>query len=104
MTIVLFVIGFLDLGRSHSGAVWAQASLMDIWTFGMSFIPLPLPSLKPYLTPNSLPNDRRPYLFRHHLRNILHPSARTYNRNSDSGSSWGFHRVHSCHAVHAKFR
>ncbi|CZR62573.1 probable maltose permease [Phialocephala subalpina] len=33
MTILLFIIGFLDFGRSHSGAVWAQATLMDIWTF-----------------------------------------------------------------------
>lgn len=33
MTILLFIIGFLDFGHSHSGAVWAQASLMDIWTF-----------------------------------------------------------------------
>lgn len=33
MTIILFIIGFLDFGRSHSGAVWAQATLMDIWTF-----------------------------------------------------------------------
>lgn len=33
MTIILFVIGFLDIGRGKSGAVWAQASLMDIWTF-----------------------------------------------------------------------
>jgi SP family general alpha glucoside:H+ symporter-like MFS transporter len=33
MTIILFIIGFLDFGRSNSGAVWAQASLMDIWTF-----------------------------------------------------------------------
>ncbi|RDW62279.1 MFS transporter-18 [Coleophoma cylindrospora] len=33
MTLVLFIIGFLDLGRSHKGVVWGQASLMDIWTF-----------------------------------------------------------------------
>ena len=33
MTLLLFIIGFLDLGRSHSGAIWAQATLMDIWTF-----------------------------------------------------------------------
>ncbi|GAB7354889.1 hypothetical protein MBLNU459_g5527t1 [Dothideomycetes sp. NU459] len=33
MTIVLFIIGFLDLGSHKSGAVWAQATLMDIWTF-----------------------------------------------------------------------
>jgi SP family general alpha glucoside:H+ symporter-like MFS transporter len=33
MTAILFVIGFLDFGRSKSGVVWAQASLMDIWTF-----------------------------------------------------------------------
>jgi SP family general alpha glucoside:H+ symporter-like MFS transporter len=33
MTILLFIIAFLDFGRSKSGAVWAQASLMDIWTF-----------------------------------------------------------------------
>ena len=33
MTIVLFIIGFLDFGRSNSAVVWAQASLMDIWTF-----------------------------------------------------------------------
>ncbi|PCG89411.1 Major facilitator superfamily domain, general substrate transporter [Penicillium occitanis (nom. inval.)] len=33
MTIILFVIGFLDLGRDNTGVVWAQASLMDIWTF-----------------------------------------------------------------------
>lgn len=33
MTLLLFVIGFLDFGRGNSGVVWAQASLMDIWTF-----------------------------------------------------------------------
>ncbi|KAE8450476.1 hypothetical protein EG329_006206 [Mollisiaceae sp. DMI_Dod_QoI] len=33
MTIILFIIGFLDLGRSHRGAIWAQATLMDVWTF-----------------------------------------------------------------------
>ncbi|KIM98710.1 hypothetical protein OIDMADRAFT_181961 [Oidiodendron maius Zn] len=33
MTLLLFIIGFLDLGHSHSGAIWAQATLMDIWTF-----------------------------------------------------------------------
>jgi len=33
MTILLFIIAFLDFGRSKSGAVWAQASLMDVWTF-----------------------------------------------------------------------
>lgn len=33
MTTILFVIGFLDFGRSQSAVVWAQASLMDIWTF-----------------------------------------------------------------------
>ncbi|KAA8651006.1 hypothetical protein EYZ11_004298 [Aspergillus tanneri] len=33
LTLILFVIGFLDIGRDISGAVWAQASLMDIWTF-----------------------------------------------------------------------
>lgn len=33
MTIILFVIGFLDFGRDNSAVVWTQASLMDIWTF-----------------------------------------------------------------------
>ncbi|PMD33014.1 putative maltose permease [Hyaloscypha variabilis F] len=33
MTLLLFIIGFLDFGRHHSGAIWAQATLMDIWTF-----------------------------------------------------------------------
>jgi MFS transporter, SP family, general alpha glucoside:H+ symporter len=33
MTAILFIIAFLDFGRSKSGAVWAQASLMDTWTF-----------------------------------------------------------------------
>ena len=33
MTVLLFIIAFLDFGRIKSGAVWAQASLMDIWTF-----------------------------------------------------------------------
>src|SRR3954471_4496412 len=33
MTTILFIIAFLDFGRSKSGAVWAQASLMDTWTF-----------------------------------------------------------------------
>jgi SP family general alpha glucoside:H+ symporter-like MFS transporter len=33
MTILLYIIGFLDFGRSHDGAIWAQATLMDIWTF-----------------------------------------------------------------------
>ena len=29
----MFVIGFLDLGSHPVGATWAQASLMDVWTF-----------------------------------------------------------------------
>ena len=33
MTVILFVIGFLDFGRNSTAVVWAQASLMDIWTF-----------------------------------------------------------------------
>lgn len=33
MTTLLFIIAFLDFGRSKSGAIWAQATLMDIWTF-----------------------------------------------------------------------
>ena len=33
MTTILFIIGFLDFGRNASSVVWAQASLMDIWTF-----------------------------------------------------------------------
>lgn len=33
MTIILFIIAFLDLGHRKSGAIWAQATLMDIWTF-----------------------------------------------------------------------
>ena len=33
MTVLLFIIAFLDFGRIKSGAVWAQASLMDNWTF-----------------------------------------------------------------------
>jgi SP family general alpha glucoside:H+ symporter-like MFS transporter len=33
MTIIFFIIGFLDFGRAQSGAVWAQATLMDVWTF-----------------------------------------------------------------------
>lgn len=33
MTTILFIIGFLDLGKHASGAIWAQATLMDIWTF-----------------------------------------------------------------------
>lgn len=33
MTTLLFLIGFLDFGFTHSAVVWAQASFMDIWTF-----------------------------------------------------------------------
>ncbi|KAJ6442365.1 maltose permease [Purpureocillium lavendulum] len=33
MTILLFVIGFLGIPKGNKGAVWALASLMDIWTF-----------------------------------------------------------------------
>jgi SP family general alpha glucoside:H+ symporter-like MFS transporter len=33
MTLLLFIIGFLDLGAHASPAIWAQATLMDIWTF-----------------------------------------------------------------------
>lgn len=33
MTLILFVIGFLDFGHSLTSVIWAQASLMDIWTF-----------------------------------------------------------------------
>ncbi|KAH8812770.1 putative MFS transporter [Xylogone sp. PMI_703] len=33
MTVIFFVIGFLDFGRAHSAEVWAQATLLDVWTF-----------------------------------------------------------------------
>jgi SP family general alpha glucoside:H+ symporter-like MFS transporter len=36
LTVMLFIIGFLDLAPhygSNQGVIWAQASLMDIWTF-----------------------------------------------------------------------
>ncbi|KKY21706.1 putative maltose permease mal31 [Phaeomoniella chlamydospora] len=33
MTTILFIIGFLDIGHRKTGAIWAQATLMDIWTF-----------------------------------------------------------------------
>ncbi|KAH0133086.1 putative maltose permease, partial [Aureobasidium melanogenum] len=33
MTVILFTIGFLDIPRHNTGAIWAQATLMDIWTF-----------------------------------------------------------------------
>lgn len=33
MTIVLLVIGFLSINQSSKPIIWAQASLMDIWTF-----------------------------------------------------------------------
>ncbi|KAG8411800.1 hypothetical protein J3459_016297 [Metarhizium acridum] len=33
MTVLLFVIGFLSIPKHNTGAIWAMASLMDIWTF-----------------------------------------------------------------------
>lgn len=33
MTVLLFVIGFLGIAKHNTNAVWAMASLMDIWTF-----------------------------------------------------------------------
>ncbi|QPG98007.1 hypothetical protein C2857_007145 [Epichloe festucae Fl1] len=33
MTVLLFVIGFLSLPKDSKGAIWAMASLMDLWTF-----------------------------------------------------------------------
>jgi len=33
MTLLLFVIGFLSIPADNRGAVWAMATLMDIWTF-----------------------------------------------------------------------
>jgi SP family general alpha glucoside:H+ symporter-like MFS transporter len=36
LTVILFIIGFLDLTPNYTtnrGVIWAQASLMDIWTF-----------------------------------------------------------------------
>ncbi|KAG5952839.1 hypothetical protein E4U53_007771 [Claviceps sorghi] len=33
MTILLFVIGFLSIPQHNKGAIWAMASLMDLWTF-----------------------------------------------------------------------
>ncbi|KAK4143503.1 general substrate transporter [Dichotomopilus funicola] len=33
MTILLFVIGFLSIPTNNTAAVWAMATLMDIWTF-----------------------------------------------------------------------
>lgn len=33
MTVILFVIGFLSIPTNNTGAIWAIATLMDIWTF-----------------------------------------------------------------------
>jgi hypothetical protein len=33
MTLLLFIIGFLSIPTGNTGAIWAMASLMDIWTF-----------------------------------------------------------------------
>lgn len=33
MTVLLFVIGFLDLGAHKKGQIWAQATCLDLWTF-----------------------------------------------------------------------
>lgn len=33
MTIILFIIGFLSIPVNDTGAIWAMATLMDIWTF-----------------------------------------------------------------------
>ncbi|KAG5930817.1 hypothetical protein E4U60_006795 [Claviceps pazoutovae] len=33
MTALLFVIGFLSMPKYNTGAIWAMASLMDVWTF-----------------------------------------------------------------------
>ena len=33
MTTLLFIIGFLSIPTNNTGAIWAMASLMDIWTF-----------------------------------------------------------------------
>ncbi|KAF4457078.1 Sugar inositol transporter [Fusarium albosuccineum] len=33
MTTLLFVIGFLSIPKNNKAAVWAMASLMDVWTF-----------------------------------------------------------------------
>lgn len=33
MTLLLFIIGFLSLPTGNRAAVWAMATLMDIWTF-----------------------------------------------------------------------
>lgn len=32
MTIILFIIGFLSILISNNGAVWAMATMMDVWT------------------------------------------------------------------------
>ncbi|KAK4235189.1 general substrate transporter [Achaetomium macrosporum] len=33
MTLLLFVIGFLSIPAGNRGAIWAMATLMDVWTF-----------------------------------------------------------------------
>lgn len=33
MTAILFIIGFLSIPSNNTGAIWAMASMMDIWTF-----------------------------------------------------------------------
>ncbi|KAG6006882.1 hypothetical protein E4U21_006601 [Claviceps maximensis] len=33
MTVLLFVIGFLSIPKHNKEAIWAMASLMDLWTF-----------------------------------------------------------------------
>ena len=33
MTTLLFIIGFLSIPTHNRGAIWAMATLMDIWTF-----------------------------------------------------------------------
>lgn len=33
MTVILFIIGFLSIPVNNNAAIWAMASMMDIWTF-----------------------------------------------------------------------
>lgn len=42
MTIILFVIGFLSIPANHKGAIWAMASMMDVWTFVYQMIVGPI--------------------------------------------------------------
>jgi len=81
-TTLILVIGFLDFGKSNSNVQWAQASIMDLWTFFLA-------------------NDDWSHCLCHFLRDFFYSTSNPDYRYRYCRPSFGINCFHRSYAIYA---